>query len=47
MVTLKNAIRTILSDLELAGMRACHLRDGAAFAEFFSKLEEDLKTPDL
>ena len=28
-------------------MRACHLRDGAAFAEFFSQLEEDLRNPDL
>jgi len=30
------------NDAELAGMRACHLRDGAAMAEFFAWLEEEL-----
>ena len=30
------------NDVELAGMRACHLRDGAAVAEFLSWLEEEI-----
>lgn len=30
------------NEAELAGMRACHLRDGAAVAECLSELEEDL-----
>lgn len=32
------------NDAELEGMRACHLRDGAAMAEFFAWLEETLAT---
>lgn len=32
------------NDAELLGMRACHLRDGAAMAEFMSWLEDELNT---
>jgi len=38
-VTLMKACK---NEAELAGMRACHIRDGAAMAEFFSWLEEEL-----
>ena len=30
------------NDVELAGMKACHIRDGAAVAEFLSWLEEEV-----
>ena len=32
------------NEAELAGMRACHLRDGAAMAEFFAWLEAELES---
>ena len=35
-------MKAIKNDAELNGMRECHLRDGAAFAEFLSWLEEQL-----
>jgi len=38
-ITLMKAVKNAA---ELAGMRACHLRDGAAVAEFFAWLEEEL-----
>ena len=30
------------NDVELAGMRACHVRDGAALIEYFAWLEDRL-----
>eukprot|EP01033_Poteriospumella_lacustris_P019269 gene19269-13930_t len=36
------AMKAVKNHAELAGMRACHLRDGAAFVEFVSWLEEEL-----
>ena len=41
-VTLMKACK---NEAELAGMRACHIRDGAAMAEFFAWLEEELTRP--
>lgn len=41
-VTLMKACK---NEAELAGMRACHIRDGAAMAEFFAWLEEELTQP--
>ena len=38
-VTLMKACK---NEAELAGMRACHIRDGAAMAEFFAWLEHEL-----
>lgn len=35
-------MKAIKNDAELQGMRACHLRDGAAMAEFLSELESIL-----
>ena len=37
----------MMVEVELAGMRASHLRDGAAVAEFFSQLEDDLQKPEM
>ena len=34
--------KAIKNDTELEGMRACHIRDGAALSEFFAWLEEEL-----
>ena len=34
-----------LSQAELSGMRACHLRDGAAESEFLAWLEDELANP--
>ncbi|KAI9843452.1 MAG: hypothetical protein M1837_006298 [Sclerophora amabilis] len=34
--------KAIKNDTELQGMRACHIRDGAALVEFFAWLEEEL-----
>ncbi|KAI9826907.1 MAG: hypothetical protein M1832_005846 [Thelocarpon impressellum] len=34
--------KAIKNDTELAGMRACHVRDGAALIEYFAWLEEEL-----
>ena len=34
--------KAIKNDTELDGMRACHIRDGAALSEFFAWLEEEL-----
>jgi Xaa-Pro aminopeptidase len=36
-------MKAIKNEAELNGMRQCHLRDGAAFVEFISALENDLK----
>lgn len=36
------AMKAAKNPAELAGMRACHLRDGAAFVEFISWLDEEL-----
>ena len=36
--------KAIKNDTELAGMRACHVRDGAALSEYFAWLEEELVT---
>lgn len=36
--------KAIKNKTELAGMRACHVRDGAALTEFFAWLEEELIT---
>ena len=34
--------KAIKNETELEGMRACHVRDGAALSEFFAWLEEEL-----
>lgn len=34
--------KAIKNDTELAGMRACHIRDGAALTEYFAWLEDQL-----
>lgn len=34
--------KAVKNDTELAGMRACHIRDGAALTEFFAWLEHSL-----
>lgn len=34
--------KAIKNEVELAGMRACHVRDGAALIEYFSWLEHEL-----
>ena len=34
--------KAIKNDIELEGMRACHIRDGAALTEFFAWLENEL-----
>ena len=34
--------KAIKNDIELEGMRACHIRDGAALSEYFAWLEEEL-----
>lgn len=34
--------KAIKNDVELAGMRACHIRDGAALIEYFAWLEDRL-----
>ena len=34
--------KSIKNDVELEGMRACHIRDGAALSEFFAWLEDQL-----
>lgn len=34
--------KAIKNDVELQGMRACHIRDGAALTEYFAWLEEEL-----
>ncbi|PGH18257.1 hypothetical protein AJ79_00596 [Helicocarpus griseus UAMH5409] len=34
--------KAIKNDAELAGMRACHIRDGAALTEYFAWLENEL-----
>ena len=36
--------KAIKNETELAGMRACHIRDGAALTEYFAWLEEQLVT---
>ncbi|KAF1813193.1 aminopeptidase-like protein [Eremomyces bilateralis CBS 781.70] len=35
-------VKAIKNDVELEGMRACHIRDGAALIEFFAWLEDQL-----
>lgn len=37
-------MKAIKNEIELKGMRACHLRDGAAVIEFLSWLEEHLSS---
>ncbi|KAL4955148.1 hypothetical protein BDW69DRAFT_193437 [Aspergillus filifer] len=34
--------KAVKNDIELAGMRACHVRDGAALIEYFAWLENEL-----
>lgn len=34
--------KSIKNETELEGMRACHIRDGAALTEYFAWLEEEL-----
>ncbi|KAL4870358.1 hypothetical protein BDV12DRAFT_184542 [Aspergillus spectabilis] len=34
--------KAVKNDIELAGMRACHIRDGAALVEYFAWLENEL-----
>ena len=34
--------KAVKNDVELAGMRACHIRDGAALTEYFAWLENEL-----
>ena len=34
--------KAIKNETELEGMRACHVRDGAALSEYFAWLEEEL-----
>ena len=34
--------KAVKNKTELEGMRACHVRDGAALSEFFAWLEEEL-----
>ena len=34
--------KAIKNEVELQGMRACHIRDGAALTEYFAWLEEEL-----
>lgn len=34
--------KAIKNETELEGMRACHIRDGAALTEYFAWLEEEL-----
>ena len=34
--------KAVKNDVELAGMRACHIRDGAALIEYFAWLEDRL-----
>ena len=34
--------KAVKNATELEGMRACHVRDGAALSEFFAWLEEEL-----
>lgn len=36
--------KSIKNKTELAGMRACHIRDGAALTEYFAWLEDELIT---
>jgi Xaa-Pro aminopeptidase len=35
--------KSVKNETELEGMRACHVRDGAALIEYFAWLEESLK----
>jgi Xaa-Pro aminopeptidase len=39
--------KAIKNDVELEGMRACHIRDGAALIEYFAWLEHELLTHEL
>lgn len=34
--------KAIKNEIELEGMRACHIRDGAALSKYFAWLEEEL-----
>jgi Xaa-Pro aminopeptidase len=38
-------LKAVKNDVEIAGFRACHVRDGAALARFFAWLEERLSAP--
>ena len=38
--------KAVKNDTELSGMRACHIRDGAALIEYFAWLEEQLTEKD-
>ncbi len=39
--------KAVKNDVELEGMRACHIRDGAALIEYFAWLENELLTREL
>jgi Xaa-Pro aminopeptidase len=39
--------KAIKNEIELEGMRACHIRDGAALIEYFAWLEQELLTHEL
>jgi len=39
--------KTVKNETELKGMRACHIRDGAALIEFFAWLEQELQKREL
>lgn len=35
-------VKAVKNEAELKGMRACHIRDGAALIEYFAWLEQEL-----
>lgn len=39
-----NDAKAVKNDVEIKGMKECHIRDGAALIEFFAWLEEELLT---
>jgi Xaa-Pro aminopeptidase len=39
--------KAVKNETELAGMRACHIRDGAALSEYFAWLEDQLLNKDV
>lgn len=40
-------IKAVKNETELKGMRACHIRDGAALIEYFAWLEQELQKREL
>ena len=40
-------VKAVKNETELKGMRACHIRDGAALIEYFAWLEQELQKREL